>query len=104
MIKIYSFITLAASLALTGSRRPPAKQTMYYFDVIGINIPASKAVIFDSQVLIREDPLTNPGDVCSGSAYLCILGFLHSQLTAGREHLNTNGIPISYFQKISTKN
>lgn len=65
------------------------KTVLYYFDVIDPYIPSSGVVLYDEEVQIRPDPFANPGDICSGYSYLCIVGFEASELTSGRMHLKS---------------
>jgi hypothetical protein len=99
--------TLAAlsGVLIVSYKDSVSRVTTYYYDVTAVPpVPYSVTTLMDYQVKRRANPAVNPGDICSGNTYLCIVSFFTSQLTAGKVHLNTGGIPISYQQVISTKN
>lgn len=93
LILSYSLSTI--TLLFAEKRNPvPIRVQTYYFDVISqIN---SGQGLFDYQVRRRSVPFINPGDVCSGFSKLCVVGFLTSQLTSGKIHLETGAFPLEY--------
>lgn len=82
--------------------------TTYYFDIKNTFSIPTGSPLFDFQVTRRANYAINPGDICVGATKLCIVGFLTSQLTANKVHLNTDlmgsSAPIYPSITISTRN
>jgi hypothetical protein len=96
MKKIFLGIIAATCAAISLSSFNTIKWVnVRYFDVTANpKVPAAVSTLINSQVTIRVNPTVNPGDICVGSSYLCIVGFDTVNLTVGKLKLLPGAQPI----------